>query len=60
MKINKQDKNRIDYLISLLGTAISVFIGIILYNDGHGLGVSLAVGYGLLLLNDISKEVAKV
>jgi len=58
--INKKDKMRIDYIMYLLGNAIATVIGTILYHGGYGWGVSLAVGYGLLLLVDIRKEVSRI
>jgi len=41
------------------GNIIAILIGCILFVDGWGWGVSLAIGYCLILLVDIRKEVSE-
>ena len=58
--ISKEDKRRFDYIAFLIGSGISTMIGYILFHGGYGWGISLAVGYALLLLVDIRKEVSRI
>ena len=58
--ISKKDKKRFDYISFLIGSAVSTLIGYILFHGGYGWGISLAVGYALLLLVDIRKEVSRI